>query len=284
MVRVRPEFERVAARLRLHELSAEDDDDADDLLAARTAARFVDTYSVDGLRLVMDAYGLQAALHERGLGDCRVRVSRDDAFRHRLELLLDDDRRVMDMRLHLQELALPAAQPVAFSVVVVDWLLMQHPGERFSSSRPRLPGQAWPGTGLGRQVHDLLVLLCRRIGRDALLNTPERFHLAALYRRAGYRSLDDDGGAGVDAALAAGRSAGLSFAALTWAVERGFVRCDGGAWAYHPAPHLFAVSERAERWVRRLPAAPPGPSVTVDVAGLRQSLRDDPVDGVEIPL
>jgi hypothetical protein len=172
---------------------------------------------------------------------------------------------------------------------------MQHPRRVFSTAHPRLPGQAFPGTGMGRQVHDLLVLLCRRIGRDALLNTPERFHLAALYRRVGYRAVVDDdadevaagvgvGAAVVDAVVEAGGAAQLSFPQVAWAVERGFVVVDGARYAYTPAPHLCVVSERAERWAKRLPQETKGNAhIVVDVDGLRRSLRDDPVDGVDIP-
>jgi hypothetical protein len=162
--------------------------------------------------------------------------------------------------------------------------LMQNPRARFDAQRPRLPGQEHPGTGLGRQVHSLLVLLCRRLGRDALLTVPERFHLAVLYRRVEYVPIDAHDDVGLVAALQAGQEAGVSMAALAWAVERACVlRPDGSPWSYRPAALVCPVSPRLERALSQGAlddAAPPPLRLTVDVASLESSLARSPVPGL----
>lgn len=266
------EFERIARRLTTLELTAGDDD-----------ARFVNQYSERGLRTVIDEYGLDAKLKAQGLGDYRLVVSEDDPFRHRMELVLPDGTRAMDMKLHLMRAT--SANEHA-DVVVVEWLVMQNPRAQFSSTKPRLPGQQHPGTGLGRDVAELLAIMCRRIGRDGLVVVPERFHLAELYARAGWLAPSPDAERDLADVLAA--TASLSFAARAWAVERGFVVDEDGApFVHRPSERVLAVSERMRDalapngflWLKRLVTAEA--RFSVDIDALRESLRANPVEGMD---
>jgi hypothetical protein len=279
MVRIDPALERIAARLTTAALRGHGDDD-DDVFGQRSRP-FVDVYSVAGLRRVLDEYGMTAALEAQGLGDHELVISRQDDYRHRLEVRLTDGRPIMDVHLHLREA--PVAGRPSVGVVVVEWLMMQNPRASFDARRPRLPGQAHPGTGLGRHVHSLLVLLCRRLGRDALLTVPERFHLAVLYRRVEYVPVDGSDDGGVAAALRAGEDAGLSMAGLAWAVERGFVRrFDGTPWSYAPVALICPVSPRLEQALARGndDAGRRSLELCVDVDALQASLVEDPVPGL----
>lgn len=282
MVRIDPSLERIAARLTSARLRSPGDGEDDDLFAPE-ARPFVDLYSAAGLRHALTEYGITSALEARGLGDHEYRISRQDDFRHRLEILLSDGRPIMDLHLHLREAPVMGDKPVA--VVVVEWLLMQNPRAEFSPTRPRFPGQTHPGTGMGRQVHALLVLLCRRLGRDALLTVPERFHLAGLYRKVDYIAVDPDDDVGIMAVLQAGADAGLSLAGVAWAVERGcVVHVDETPWSYRPHTLVCPVSERVERALRRetaslLPTVPV-PPLRVDVPRLQASLERVPVPGL----
>jgi hypothetical protein len=268
------EFERISRRLTTLELTAGDDD-----------ARFVRTYSTRGLHTVIDEYGLDAKLRALGLSDYRLVVTEDDAFRHRLELVLPGGEHVMDLRLHLAHARIPNASERA-DVVIVEWLLMQNPRAAFSSAKPRLPGQRHPGTGLGRAVAELLAIMCRRIGRDGLVVVPERFHLAELYAQAGWIAPSPEAERDLADVLRATPS--LTFAARAWAVERGFVVDeDGAAFVHRPSERVLAVSPRMKEalapdgflWLRRLVGAEA--RFTVDIAALRASLVADPVEGMD---
>lgn len=205
-------FERLARKLTAMELRRADEDDE------RPA--FVNTYSVDGLRKVIEHYGLHDKLVARGLGDYELAVTQEDPFHHRLELTLPPDgEHVMDLHVHLGRLT--RADMASVDVVIVEWLLMQNPRAQFSAERPPLPGQKHPGTGLGKDVAQLLVLMCRRVHRAALVVVPERFHLAELYARAGWLAPSEAGDRLIDEVKLADPS--LSFAERAWAMELGCV-------------------------------------------------------------
>lgn len=301
--RIDQRFARLAKKLTWLELRRPDDDDSDVLAGAAQdpgdemsprGRAFVDTYSVQGLRTVIEHYGLQAKLEERGLADYELVVTEEDPFHHRLELLLRGavpdgaDRRIMDLRLHLGRLASPhEASAAAFEVVVVEWLLMQNPRGAFTRARPRLPGQRHPGTGLGSDVAQLLVLMCRRIGRAGLVVVPERFHLAELYARGGWLAASARGDRLIDELKLAAPT--LSFAARAWAMERGCVIDEEGA------PVVYAAEERVlpvaaelesaftpgspATWLRAL--LEPRRRLRVDRERLAASLRSDPVEGMD---
>lgn len=252
------------------------------------AEHFLDFYSPEGILRAFEAYGVDAALKERGLGDYELRITRDDAFHHRLEILLTDDARtrIMDLRIHLRSLHVHG-EPVP--VMLVEWLGMRNPRAEFTTKRPRLPGQKHPGTGLGRVVHHLLVLIALRLKRHALIQIPERPHLARLYHRAGYHFADEK----VERDLrAVGKACQrLTFAAAAWAAERGFIlkrtRSGDIPWVYTPSEMLLVVSQElrallseAAGYLRRF-LDPTPLNFTVDIEGLRESLRADPVEGMD---
>lgn len=296
MTRVDARFEAISRRLTMLELmdpgpNAPPEGSESPFAPAQ---RFVATYSEAGLRTAIREFGLDDKLRALGIADLQLRITEEDPFHHRLEVLLDDpaldagvldDRHIMDLRLHLSRVGLPGVDEHA-DVVIVEWLLMQNPRGTFSRERPRLPGQRAPGTGLGREVAQLLMLLCRRVQREALITVPERFHLAELYRRAGWLAINLEEEHALVDVLHATRS--LSLAARAWAVERGLVRdADGVPFVYHPHERVLPVSERLEHalapggFFMLKEALRPARAFEIDVEELRQSLRDDPVDGLD---
>jgi hypothetical protein len=92
--------------------------------------------------------------------------------------------RLIDLRLAEQSqvgtLALKTfREPLAF--LVIEWISLQHPRGSFSRERPRLPGQDYPGLGVGRALFALLARIARELGKDGLLGYPQYYHNAVFY-------------------------------------------------------------------------------------------------------
>jgi hypothetical protein len=296
--RVDSHFQRIADRLSVFELMAardEDDLDAGMRPGEREETRFLNFYSKDGIRLAMDAYGFEERFRELGLVPNEIVITREDAFHHRMQLVLggvvDEEHRVMDIRVHLRHIAAPGDEeegkgPATFGVMVIEWLLMQNPRAEFTRARPPLPGQDHPGTGLGRAIHNVLMLIGHRLRRDAIVNVPEHFHLAWLYLQMGYRYPSLRARRELEAVVEA--VDGLHFAVAAWAVERGFVRIrdkDGErAWRYQPMEMILPLSSEMRsrlpgitEWVTDRLFESFDAELFLDREGLRQSLQDDPV-------
>ena len=65
----------------------------------------------------------------------------------------------------------------------MEWLTLQNPLLSFSDEKTPLPGQNYPGLGLGKKVVDVFVYLARITRKDGLLAFPAYLHNALLFSR-----------------------------------------------------------------------------------------------------
>jgi len=67
--------------------------------------------------------------------------------------------------------------------LILEWLTLQNPLQRFSPKRSALPGQMYPGLGLGKKVVDIFAYLARLTRKDSVMAFPAYFHNAVLFSR-----------------------------------------------------------------------------------------------------
>jgi hypothetical protein len=117
--------------------------------------------------------------------------------------------------------------PLNSDILNIRWLSLQNPVGNFTPDRPRLPGQRYPGSKLGRTVLSLICELAEARGRDGLVNLPEHFHNAYLYENFKFLNPDDQGtfermSCDLKSAI---EEKGLAM--VSWAIYLGFLRCGG---------------------------------------------------------
>ncbi len=203
-----------------------------DLLDKNAGRRFLDFYGADGIRLAMERYGIEAALHRRGYEDLEIETHAHDD-RHTLlvngsaagttyrlvELVVRRDRLVPEA---IPEM--PALSADGYDVLTVDWLLLSHPLGELPDGRCLLPGQDHPGLGIGERVLELLYRMVERLRLDALATTADHFHTAMLYRREmPFWDPVHEGRVRALAGLLLEREQ-LTLAQASWALEWGYVR------------------------------------------------------------
>ena len=148
--------------------------------------RFLGRFDEAQLRSELEATGLLAALAESGYPDVVVR-SACESGEHRLRILAPRGRvPIVDLRLaegnaSFDEPLLVEKGLGLLSFLAVHWLCLQDPRGRFTRERPRLPGQRYPGLGLGPRIYDLGLRWAAAWGKDGLVNVPEYFHNAVFY-------------------------------------------------------------------------------------------------------
>jgi len=306
-VTISKEFQRIAKRLSVFDLVASPEEGGEFSLladgpASRGSEKFLGYYSREGIRSALKAYGVHEDLEELGLAHYDIKVSCDDGSRHRVQLLLDsivdDDHRLIDFI--VRPITVRAATVTeddtsagCFEMLHVEWLCLQNPLAGFTRERPRLPGQRYPGLGLGYAAHNMTLLIAQRLGYHGVINVPEHFHLAVIYDRAGYDFVSKEHDRDVDRVIESTRH--LHFACTAWAAERHLLRITDSegnatseAWIYRPAEMLAPVSESLDglilslkERVRRFRQRFDVPAVTLDLDELRQSFIDEPVEGID---
>ncbi len=188
-------------------------------------------YSEEDIRERLAFYSVATRLAELGYPDYVVRISAADREQQELTLFPRSADGVGEEPLAeviLREVVLspdPALFPggKVFPMLVIQWLRLQNPGLP-ASARSLLPGQKYPGLGLGRKVMEMLVALVQRRNLAGIVNRPEFLHNAWLYSPH-FLYLDP---------VAEGRLRALkrdlshlSLWQVAWAAQRGFVVEDG---------------------------------------------------------
>ncbi|HOX27113.1 MAG TPA: histone deacetylase [Candidatus Krumholzibacteria bacterium] len=182
---------------------------------------FLDAIPHHGLELVLERSGLLDRLRAKGFRKLRIESDLRDPIGHLLRVLDTSGREPRPLvELKLRRYA--AAAP--YSLLFVEWLLLQHAGGAFGETQPPLAGQTFPGLGLLRDLSAMLVVMCERLGLDGLAFRPAHFHMAEIARNAAVFWDPTDGArhesvraampglrlTEMDAALAAGRVVDVS--------------------------------------------------------------------------
>jgi GNAT superfamily N-acetyltransferase len=214
---------------------------------------FLGRFDETALRRELDAAGILDGLATRGYPEIALRVSASDG-EHRLRIL-GRRGRISLVELRVAEIASVASEPFmrrrgldVLSFLVVHWAALQNPRGRFTSAKPRLPGQLYPGLGLGKRLYDRLLAWARDFGKDGLMNLPEYFHNAVLYsslfrflspaRQGRFEALRRD-------------LASLHVAAASAAVKEGrvFEQSSGTAFRWEPGEMVAPINERLRAYL-----------------------------------
>jgi acetoin utilization deacetylase AcuC-like enzyme len=128
----------------------------------------------------LDRFGILEQLRARGIRDPEVELLASSGFGPTVRVTSSGtgEEPLIEVRLDVDHTSLPG-----FSLLRIEWLLLQHPGAPFRPARPPLPGQEHPGLGILADVMAWLVTLCRDMQLDGLCFLSSHFHIAALARR-----------------------------------------------------------------------------------------------------
>ncbi len=153
---------------------------------------YLNYYSREGILTALQEYGILDRLRKEGMEGFHLVLDLEDPFRHKMRLYHGGeerpDRMIMELIAREGVVQIPEGlrgpgeeQKGAFSVMLIEWICMQNPQAVFSSERPPLPGQEYPGLGIGYEIYQMLVQIGMRVNKDGLMNRPQHYHNAKLY-------------------------------------------------------------------------------------------------------
>ncbi len=163
-----------------------------DRSSTNSTSLFLGKYSEDGIKFIMERFGLDRQARHLGIRHLEVAVDTRDPFRHRLTIHngrhRDKDHIVMDFVARYQQLVPNDIEAKIeytgqLRVLMVEWLLLQNPKAVFTHRRQQLPGQSYPGLGLGDQLLALFTLMGRHLQVDGIINIPEYFHTGLIFSK-----------------------------------------------------------------------------------------------------
>jgi hypothetical protein len=137
-------------------------------------------YGTSRIRDDLERFGVLSQVRARGYSEPAVELQPSSGLGPTVRLFgsKDPDDLLMELRLGKER-----GWVEGFTLLTIEWLLLQDPRARFSSLRPPLPEQQHPGLGVLADVVAWLVTLCRDAELDGLAFRSSHFHVATLARR-----------------------------------------------------------------------------------------------------
>ncbi len=215
-------------------------------------ATFLGRYKENAIYKTFKKYGIYQEVTKLGFEQIEIRILPNDNGRQRLKILALKESRVMllsDIIVSDEELSFTAEEAPdlagqSFKALVIQWIRLQNPLITFSAERPALPGQKYPGLGVGNRTKEMLVGIGTYNGFKLITNCPEFCHNALMYHpeflylspqregrlRALWRDLKDFG-----------------LAPLSWAVYLGCVRLNGALYTWEHEEQIRPLCPEVSR-------------------------------------
>ncbi|RMF58266.1 MAG: hypothetical protein D6748_09170 [Calditrichaeota bacterium] len=157
----------------------------------RPSLLFLGAFSEQNIEQVLRKYGVWRELERRGFGNLKLTMDTRDPYRQRLAIhsVIEG----LHASLLLAEIVVKRdwltltpdfeyayrAQPL--EVLTIEWLTLQDPRLGFTTRKPRLPGQNYPGLGLSKVVLKVILMACKQLNLNGIVNIPEYYHNAQIY-------------------------------------------------------------------------------------------------------
>ncbi|MBT3223031.1 MAG: hypothetical protein HN348_28485, partial [Proteobacteria bacterium] len=221
---------------------------------SRSTKQVLGFYSVQGVELALQRYGLLDTIRSMGFEALRLEHDAGDSGYPTLRIrgrmgIAGPMVLLMELVVRRKKLPRPASSQLEgnLEVIWIDWLLLQDPSANFSLARPPLPGQEHPGLGIAHQVQELLVQACRRINLDGLSNNPAHYHNALGASRVFYFLEPEDQGR-FKALYTTLKDRDLAEASAL-ADDKQLCLSDGTRLGWEPNIQVLPVSKRLQLWV-----------------------------------
>lgn len=229
----------------------------------RGGNKFMNKYTVSDVQNIIKNSVIGERLEKVGFSDWYIEFDLTDSFNHYLYLRSkkypDKDQYIgflivrIDQRLRLK-VSSHSPKSIQFiennidisslDLLNIQWLSLQNPGASFSNKRPRLPGQRFPGSGIGRAVFIVIRRLCIINHHDGIMNIPEHFHNAVFYEgfifidpvnQGSFEKMKSDLQEDIE-------KHGL--ATVSWAIGIGALKLGGEPYKWNPGEQIFPLSRK----------------------------------------
>lgn len=208
---------------------------------------FLGYYSPSGIQYALEKYGLFQVLKDKGFQDIKLTINTKDPYKQRIAIHFekkDLDHLIGELVVKRRHITIYPPFPSLiygrnFEVIAVEWLSMQNPLSKFTTDKPILPGQKFPGLGLGEMVMEILVIMCGRLRTAGLLNTPEHFHNAQMYSTH-FRYLDPVE-EGKRLAIIRDLLSHFTLSEVSWAIDLGCVDENNQLFQWHGADQIIPL-------------------------------------------
>ena len=224
----------------------------------RDEVRFLSRLRKEDIMELMRQSGMISHLESLGFDELHLEmyIDKDNIYHFKLYYLEPNpDYLLINMRIS-ESRFIPESrffeesnQVEIYDMVVLEWLNVQNPFASFDESKPRLPGQRYPGLGSLRYLMEIMQKVGQETVKDGFMDVPDRFHTAVMYSRI-FRFFNPAHEAVLRAMLRDLRR--YSLADLSWGMITKTIidESKGQPQIYDPSEQIFPVSRRMHKYFR----------------------------------
>jgi len=216
---------------------------------------FLGYYSPAGVHYALESYGFFDTLHKMGYENLDLSVDTHDPYRQRIAVYYDrKDPEHLLGEVVVKKKHITPYPPFPslihgrnFEAISIEWLCMQNPRANFTPDKPRLPGQKYPGLGMGAMIMEILVIMCGRLRTAGLLNIPEHFHNAQMYSGQFLFLNPDDEARRI--AIARDLLDQCTLSQASWAIDLGCVLENNKIFEWHGSEQIIALDRDLKEYI-----------------------------------
>lgn len=217
---------------------------------------FLNRFTTDDIQSLFERVGLIAHLSAKGFANLHFAIESDESRMHSLKVYNRreaPDNLLIELRVS-EIIYTPDSEKTwrllakgRYQCLAVEWVNLQNPRGSFSDTRPRLPGQNYPGLGAAAGMLALLEIIAKDMAAAAIIDVPESFHAAVMYSKR-FLFIEPARQGMMEAAIRDLAHHGL--AAVSWGFATGAVRDSrtGAPVAYVPSEQVFPLDEDFKRY------------------------------------
>lgn len=198
MFKLSPRLQELAKRISelewpsiLDDFTLEEEDFFNLNIGHRGSDLFLGYFSNRGLEIILQKYKIFPKLNAMGFNNVSLELDTSDAYKHKLMLINKDghkNERLVEIVAKREQVIIdmPFDTPLngkRYEMLVIEWLKMQNPRRTFTGKRPQLPGQEFPGLGIGSRALELFIVATKRLGLQGIINKPDHYHNAFFYSK-----------------------------------------------------------------------------------------------------
>lgn len=150
---------------------------------------YLNTYTREEIKEALIKSGIWERVSEQGFKNLLLEMDTRDPYHQRLCLYFD---RISQSNLLAQIILstgtftprknfLSSVKIDRMNMLIIEWLCLQNPLKQFTPEKPKLPGQDYPGLGIGRITVELIKRVALNLEMDGILNYPQYYHNAVMY-------------------------------------------------------------------------------------------------------
>ena len=255
---------------------------------------FLGAYSRYGIEYALKKYKIYSLLNKIGFKDLKLVTQLNNPFKQRIALYnikVDPQNMLAELVTHKKSMGIKSFTKDTYingryDFLAIEWLCLQNPNLNLENNKAMLPGQKYPGLGIGRKVLSILYLMTGNLKLDGIYNIPEYYHNAAMYSKK-FHFIDPEK-EGIMQLIRRQLEKKWGLTTISWAIDRQFITLNDNPFKWFSSPQIIPINKNLQKYFKsskyliKVKETMNKVKLEFDDEGFKQSLKEHPIAGINL--